>query len=426
MIVILRRHIMGNKKTENGTITKVLTQDFTKRDLEELWNRHDATLKELEGPVESYSRNLSDLIRSLRDISENLILAGAIPEATTRNDTASYVKKKLKENNIPFNNGNFYTYFEPEQKRPWQLGEDTEGTKSSDHKHEFQKIGKISGMGEVSRCGADCIPACQALLIEGRLFEQQELEEIEEKDPEPKTQKPKNNFEIENEDFIAAYEDAIARLKAVLLVWRTTDSNLTDKEKKELKSDLYAMKKAGEFLDMAYDRKNLIAPYTQHLLSLAYGEATQKHAGGAFLMYRIDLAKRKHGESVKFFKKAYEFAKLLSGKQTAKAMKGKIRILNPRYEPRTEKQAMDAGFSGQQCIDCKYRRVGYDQVLNINWKEGKPGWKEGDDPKDKPDPVHEKYDSMLVCFHCGEVQKREHFTLPKQVPLVTIDYEEHT
>ena len=413
---------MAKENSKSGTILKLTSGKFSKEDLEELWNKHNKTLQELEVPTEKYTRFTSDLIKSLRDTSEQLILAGAIPEAPTQKDIAKYVWKKLKERNIPYPQPAFYKLFNPDQKRDWESDEDSH-TKPSDHKHEFQKEGHIEGMGEVSRCATPCEPKCFAMLIDGRLFEQQELEE---KEPELKTQKPKNNFEIENEDFITAYEDAIARLKAVLLVWRTTNSNLTDKEKKELKSDLYAMKKAGEFLDMAYDRKNLIAPYTQHLLSLAYGEATQKHAGGAFLMYRIDLAKRKHGESVKFFKKAYEFAKLLSGKQTAKAMKGKIRILNPRYEPQNEKKSMDAGFSGQQCIDCKYRRVGYDQVLNINWKEGKPGWKEGDDPKDKPDPVHEKYDSMLVCFHCGEVQKRKHFTLPKQVPQVTIDYEEHT
>ena len=52
------------------------------------------------------------------------------------------------------------------------------------------------------------------------------------------------------------------------------------------------MKKMGEFLDMCYDRKNLIAPFTQHLLAFAYGEATQKNAGGAYIMYRMDLAQR--------------------------------------------------------------------------------------------------------------------------------------
>ena len=411
---------MAKENSKSGTILKVPSGDLTKEELEFLWDQHNEALKTFEEPKEKYTKFLSDLIKRVRDTSLRLIQAGAI-EGLIEKDTAHYVKTKLKERGVPLNN-HFYEYFKPEQKRDWQSDDDEE-VKPSNHKHEFQKEGHIEGMGEVSRCATPCEPKCFAMLIDGRLFEQQELQE---KEPELKAEKPKNNFEIENEDFIAAYEDAIIRLKAVLLVWRTTDSNLTDKEKKKLKSDLYAMKKAGEFLDMCYDRKNLIAPYTQHLLSLAYGEATQKHAGGAFLMYRIDLAKRKHGESVKFFKKAYEFAKLLSGKQTAKAMKGKIRILNPRYEPRTEKQAMDAGFSGQQCIDCKYRRVGYDQVLNINWKEGKPGWKEGDDPKDKPDPVHEKYDSMLVCFHCGEVQKRKHFTLPKQVPLITIDYENST
>ena len=396
---------MIKEKSKSGTILKLSSAEFSKKELEDLWDKHNQTLQELDSPTEKYTRFTSDLIRSLRDTSEQLILAGAIPDATTRKDTAAYVWKKLKERNIPYSYQAFYKLFDPEQIRDWQTDEGSQ-TKPSDHKHEFQSIGKISGMGEVSRCGAACDPKCQALLIDGRLFEQQELEE---KEPELKPEKQKSNFEQENEDYIAAYENVISKLKAVVNVWRTTKSNLTKAEMNELRASLYSMKKAGEFVDMCYDRKNLIAPFTQHLLSFAYGEATQKNAGGAYIMYRMDLGQRKHGEAVKDFTKAAEFAKLLSGKQTAKAMKGKIRILNERYEPQNEKQAMDTGFSGQQCIDCHYWRVGYDQVRNIDWKEG--------------DPIHEKSDTLLICFHCMRTQKRKHFVLPKQVPQVTIDYQ---
>ena len=97
---------MIKEKSKSGTILKPPTGRFTKVELEELWLRHDSTLKELEAPVESYSRNLSDLIRSFRDISENLILAGAIPGATQK-DTCSYVRKKLKENGIPIHESHF-------------------------------------------------------------------------------------------------------------------------------------------------------------------------------------------------------------------------------------------------------------------------------------------------------------------------------
>jgi len=410
---------MGKQeKSKSGTILKVVSDNFTKEQLEELWQRHNETLQELEVPTEKYTRYTSDLIKSLRDVSEQLILAGAIPDATSQKDTARYVWKKLQERKIPYNRADFYKYFSPEQKRDWQTDEDSQ-MESSDHKHEFQSIGNIDGMGEVARCGAPCISKCYAMLIDGRLFEEQELDEHE---PELKAEKPKTSYEEQNEDCIVAYEEVIARLKAVLSVWRTTNSNLTAQEKQELAADLYTMKKAGEFLDMCYNRKTLIDPYTLHLLTLAYAEGTQKLAGGVFIKYRIDLAERRHGEGVKTFTQMGEFAKLLTPKQTTKAMKGLIRRLNERCQPQNEKQSMDAGFSGQQCTDCHYWRVGYSKVLNQNWKKGKKGWVEGDDPKDKPDPIHEKFDTVLMCIDCNQIQTRKHFTLPKQVPLVTIDY----
>lgn len=392
---------MGKEKAKSGTISKVISDNFSKEELESLWKKHNQTLQELEEPTEKYTRYTSDLIITLRDVSEKLILAGAIPEATSQKDTASYVWKKLQERNIPYAKNNFYRYFSSEQKREWQTGDPNESLKQK-HKHEFQFVGDIDGMGEVSRCCSPCIPACMAMMINGRLFEQAELEE---KEPELKPQKPRTSYEEENEDFISAYEDAISRLKAVIAVWRTTPSNLTDEEKKELQKDLFHLTKSGEFLDMCYDRKNLIDPYTQHLLTMAYAEGTQKYAGGLFLMKRIDLAQRKHGEAVKYFKDSSQFAKLLSGKQTTKAMRGRIRNLNPRYEPQNEQQSQDAGFSGQQCSKCKSWRVGDDKQLNPNWKEG-------------VNPVHEKFDSVLLCFHCGAVQKRKHFYLPKQTPLI--------
>lgn len=422
---------MAKKNSKSGTILKVRSPHFTKEELEELWNRHDATLNEIEKPNEVYTRHTSDLIKSLRDITENLILAEAIPEAPTQKDTASYVWKKLEERGISYHKSTFYTYFSPEQKRDWQTGELDEGKKQT-HKHEFQREGFIEGMGDVARCSTPCEPKCFAMLIDGRLFEQQELEE---KEPELKKQKKRTSYEIENDFIIEPIQKVISRFQAVLSVFRTTSSNLTKEEKKELKESFFHMEKAGEFIDMCYDRKNMIHSLIQHLLVLAYGEGTQKVAGGIFIKYRIDLAERNVKEGIekleriqklkKYFKDDH-FAKFLSEKQTVKAMRGLVRILNPRYEPKTEKQAMDIFFSGQQCTDCGYWRVGYDKVLNLNWKEGKPGWKEGDDPKDKPDPIHEKFDSMLVCFHCGEVQRHKHFTLPKQIPQVTIDYSKVT
>jgi len=401
--------VTKQQETSSRTISKLNSVEFELSDIEknDLWIQHNKILRDLESPTNIYTRHTSDLIISLRDTSERLILSGAIPEASNRKDTASYVWRKLQENNIPYSQQGFYKLFNSEQKRDWQSS--NINNVKVNHKHDFLDIGIVKDIGQVARCGASCIPRCSALLIDGKLFEQQELEE---KELTLKREHVKSNFEEENEDFIVAYEGVINRLKAMVGVWRITDSTLTVPEKKKLSAELFYMKKAGEFLDMAYDRKNLISPYMQHLLSAAYAESTQKHAGGVYLMNRIDLAQRRHGEAVKNFKKAGEFAKMLSSKQTTKAMKGKIRMLNDRYEPQNKNEAMDDGFSGQQCITCKYFRVGYDNVTNLSWKDG--------------DPIYEKYDTKLICFHCGVTQVRKHVKLPNQVPLVVMEYSKVT
>ena len=411
---------MGKKKSESGTILKVPSGDFTKEELEFLWDQHNEALKTFEEPKERYTRFLSDLIKRVRDISLRLIQAGAI-EGLIEKDTAHYVKTKLKERGVPLSN-HFYEYFKPEEKREWQ-SDDQEEVKPSDHKHEFQSLGKINGMGEVSRCGAPCIPACSAMIIDGRLFEQQELEE---KDPEPKKQKEKTKFEEKNDFIIAAFENAADKLKAVANVWKFTDAQLTDDETKLIRKDIFLMEKAGDTVDMAYDRKNVIHPSIMHLLAAAYTEATQNVASGVFIMSKIDLLTRKHGQGVKTFTEVGEFAKLLTSKQTSKAMKGKVKELHERYEPQTEEEAMDQGFSGQQCTNCKNFRVGFDNVQSPNYNEGKKDWKQGDPIKDKPDPIHMKYDTELVCYHCFAIQKRKVINLPKQTPGVVMDWQETT
>ena len=114
---------MIKEKSKSGTILKVGSPHFSKEELEELWSRLNTTLNEIEKPNGIYTRHTSDLIKSLRDITENLILAGAIPEAPTQKDTARYVWQKLEERNIPYDKSTFYTYFSPEQKRDWQTGD---------------------------------------------------------------------------------------------------------------------------------------------------------------------------------------------------------------------------------------------------------------------------------------------------------------
>ena len=57
---------------QSGTISKAVSDSFndlTREDLEGLWQIHNETIKELEGPqTERYTRFTSDLIKRLRDV----------------------------------------------------------------------------------------------------------------------------------------------------------------------------------------------------------------------------------------------------------------------------------------------------------------------------------------------------------------------
>ena len=169
------------------------------------------------------------------------------------------------------------------------------------------------------------------------------------------------------------------------------------------------MKTTGELLRYAINEKQLIDPFTMHLLAMAYTETTQNNAGGLYIMKKMDLAKRRHAESLLQFKKIDEFAKLVSEKQTKKAMEGKIKEIHQRYEPKDKDQAMDQGFSGQQCENCKSFRVGYDRVPNPDYDKEK-------------DPLYKKHDTRLMCYGCLMLVQKKTENLPKQSPLIEIEW----
>ena len=390
---------------KNGTISKLTDGKFelSKDELEMLWEQHNKTLNELQVPSERFTRYTSDLIKKLRDVSEQLILSGAIPNLT-RKDTAAYVWKQLKSNNIAYPQSHFYKYFDSEQKRDWQTTE--EKPTPTIHEHSFLLIENHPTMGEIKRCDAPCDPPCRAMMIDGRLFEEQMQEESE---PELKPSKEKTTYEEKHQLIIDELESSALRLKAMANVWKNQDSNLTESEMRTIHEELFYVRKAGEFLDMAYDKKNLIHPFIQHLMALAYAETTQNHAGGKFLMYRIDLATRRHAEAVKFFKDEGQFAKLLTEKQSSKAMAAKIRKLHPRYQPPTELKSQNAGFSGQKCSNCGKRRVGDDREQDPDWKKG--------------DPANTKYRTVLRCFDCWQTQRQKFYKLPKENPKIQVQWD---
>lgn len=395
-------------KRQSGTISKVTSGNFqtklSKKDLEELRSAIYKLADEIKEPSERYTRHTSELIKSMRDKAETLILNGGEP-GLTQKDTASYVWKILKERNIAYPKPHFYKYFSAEQKRDWQ-SQDFLEKENPDHKHIFEHIGHLQGIGNVEKCGGYGANTCPMLRINGRLHQA-----LPDEPPEPELKPTKQNPQLDEKflPLIQAFQESGDNLHDFAGVLKQNAQYLTDDNLAKLKCEIFLMKQAGEFCKMAMDKKHLIHPFTQHLLATAYAEETQKYAGGLFIMYRLDLATRKHGDGVKGFKTKAEFSKLLSTKQTGKAMAGKVRELNERYEPHNEWEAMDMGFSGQQCSDCGRWRVGYDTIPNPNWKEG--------------DPAHEKSNVHLVCFACGETytDKRKHFPLPKTKPVVCVD-----
>ena len=160
------------QKLQSGTISKVHNVHFTAEDLNILWSKHNELLQEAELPADKYTRTISQLIQELRDVSEKLILAGAIPEFKSTQDTASYFWKQLKDRNITYSKGGFYRYFSDDQKRGYQTSAFLEKLPEKSHKHNFQEItGNFEGLGEVRRCSANGDVLCQAKMIDGQIYE---------------------------------------------------------------------------------------------------------------------------------------------------------------------------------------------------------------------------------------------------------------
>ena len=391
------------QKLQSGTIFKDVSYVFSPADLEFLWESHNDVLKKFEQPKEKYTRHLSDLIRQLRDISSKLIQAGAIPNFELA-DTAIYVRKQLKERGVPLDT-NFNKYFLPELKREWQTDEPKKY--NSKHTHDWLDICDTQ-LGIMKKCRGSSDSLCGAIMIDGKVYEYTP-EDI----PDPDTPTKKKKIPLINPKIMFAVEsfqragnnmyDFAGRLKS-------HSHLLTDDEIKVMDESVFLMNKAGDFLKKtALNKKQIIDPYTMHLLERAYCQETQNVAGGLFIKYRLDLAERKHSKGVKFFKQIGEFAKLISEKQTKKSMEAKIKEINERYQPTSEDDAMDCGFSGQQCENCENRRIGYRSFPNTNYV------------KDR-DPIHMKSTLILQCYDCDHIPKRKIYKLPKETPLVQVQW----
>jgi hypothetical protein len=397
------------QKLQTGTISKVLNENFSKEDLEILWKKHDELLQNFDNDPtsEKYTRTVSELIKNLRDVDETLIEAGAIP-GHEKKDVASYVWKELKDRNINYSKGSFYRYFSSEQKRDWQTEEFFNKKINTKHEHDWLVIGETD-LGLMKKCRGSSDSLCGAIMIDGKIYEYIPEEPQEPDDPKNKKKQPPINEKCW--PIIESFQNAANNLYDFAGLLKKNTHLLTEEEIKKTREAIFQMNKAGEFLTKsAMNKKQLIDPYTMHLLEIAYGNATQNVAGGLFIMYRLDLAERRHSEGIKTFKDMGEFAKLISEKQTKKAMEGKIKEINPRYEPVSEKDAQDRGFTGQRCEKCSCLRVGFERIKNSDYDEEK-------------DPVYMKYKTSLFCFGCYHIPEKKIFKLPKQMSSISTEWE---
>ena len=404
---------VSKQKLDNGTIPKVVNDHFTKDEINFLWDRHNTLLKEAELPSEKYTRTVAELIREIRDVSEKLIVAGAIADYTSQKDTASYVWKQLKDRNIPYDKSNFYRYFSEEQKRDYQTPAYLEKVPDKTHKHDFSVIvGNYEGIGEIRKCIPNGDILCLAKMIDGQIYEN-----IPDTDSDAElTKKPTKDpifYEEENEFFLVTLENSIRSIKSAqeYFLRNPAFSELTEEGKHEAREMLHIIQKSTDFLNASFNDKTKIPTFAQFLLVKAYVEDTNNAAGGLYL----SLLRKFGADKVETAKEA--LSDLITPKQTGRNMAGRTKIQHPRYDPKTEEEAMKMNFYGVKCTNknCKSHgyRVDYDQVMT------EPPVK--DEQGNIITPA--KWDTQLVCFVCRTVQKPKTFDLPNIKQRMTVDWE---
>ncbi|MCA9828651.1 MAG: hypothetical protein KC444_09760 [Nitrosopumilus sp.] len=400
------------QELQSGTILKVINDNFSKKDIEFLWQKHNDLLKEADQPSEKYTRTVAELIKELRDVSEKLIEAGAIAGFESRKDVASYVWKQLKDRNIPYAKPNFYRYFSDEQKRDYQTPAFLEKTPEKSHKHDFSiVVGNYENVGEIRKCMANGDVLCQAKMIDGQVYENVPDEDSD----RDLTRTPKKDpifYEDENQYFLATLEKEIKALNSIHRYYKNNPafSMLSDDEKHKIREDLLLLEKSIEFLINAYNDKTKIPKFAQYLLVESY-TSTNNWAGGVYLQ-----SLRKFGAD-KVLTSKEELSKLITPKQTGRSMSGRTTEQHPRYDPKTSEEAMMMNFYGVKCSnkECKSfgYRVDYDQV------QTEPAVRAEDGSIITP----AKWDTQLVCLVCRTIQKPKTFPLPNVKRKVTMDWE---
>lgn len=158
--------------------------EYSKEDLEYLWNEHNTILKQIRSGTPDEIKSKKEIILRYKQIVLNLIDAGAIQiegKQITKKDAASYCYKKLIDDcGFTYHKSHFYDLFEDDYKRNYSQ---SALTALSNHEHEFELIEILPEIGEIRRC------ECTAMTINGKLVELKSLskESDEEEKSEDKT-----------------------------------------------------------------------------------------------------------------------------------------------------------------------------------------------------------------------------------------------
>lgn len=172
--------------------------DYTKEDLEYLWNEHNTILKQIRTATPDEITSKKEKILRYQEIVIKLVDAGAIAiegKQITKKDVANYCYKKLIDDcGFTYHKSSFYELFTDDYKRNYSQ---SAVSALSNHEHEFELVDILPDIGEIKRC------ECGQMMINGKLVKLESVSADEEEEtetkaaPEPANERrePKDNLE---------------------------------------------------------------------------------------------------------------------------------------------------------------------------------------------------------------------------------------
>ena len=150
-------------------------------------------------------------------------------------------------------------------------------------------------------------------------------------------EKPKTNFEVENEQTISVIDAMIEYLKSEkqFLKHNAHDARI---DSKILHENIFTMSNAITHANERFNNKLKISPTHYSILFRQFMESMSAHLSVPFYLY---------------VRKKETF----TAKQAGKIIRANVKDLPLRYEPKDEDESEACGFSGVQCPSCKFFRT---------------------------------------------------------------------